>query len=463
MPDVTVSNDGPYPQINVQIVPEKPSFTANTTVNQLTVENTGDYPSLNLNTGTQYPSLTILPPREIILGGGGGGGGAAGADGAQGTQGTQGTQGIQGLQGIMGIQGDPGDRYKTTSSTSITVGGLTSVTLTVADNNLAYTPKQEVIIVSTANSAVYFNAIVTSYSGYTLIVSVTSQVGSGTYTAWAINLTGLQGPAGNTGATGSISINEQLFDQNTGITKSSSFVTGTSGLARKLVFLAQDGSLTFDFIRNYDVFNPADLSFAISSFTTNISSNNLIGTGNFSLNSKTATIAYTAVSVPTGLTLSISSGFGFPITVNSPYTSYAFTSAAGVTYTTPPQTITLTATARDGSGSSSVATTNFSFINNIYYGLSTLTSLTSPGVVALTAVLQNSKAYSFTITSGAGQYVYYAYPSRLGTATFTVGGFAGGFELPVTLSVTNSNGYAENYYIYRSTNANLGTRNVVVT
>jgi hypothetical protein len=189
----------------------------------------------------------------------------------------------------------------------------------------------------------------------------------------------------------------------------------------------------------------------------------LIGSGNFSLNTRTATIAYTAVSVPTGLTLSISSGFGFPITVNSPYTSYAFSSAAGVTYTSPPQTITLTATARNGSGSSSVATTTFSFINNIYYGVSSLTSLTSPDVIALTSVLQNSKSYTFTITSGVGQYVYYAYPSRLGTATFTVGGFAGGFEPPVTLSVTNSNGYAENYYIYRSTNANLGTRNVVVT
>lgn len=462
MPDVTVSNDGPYPQINVQIVPEKPSFTANTTVNQLTVENTGDYPSLNLNTGTQYPSLTILPPREIILGGGGGGG-AAGKDGAQGTQGTQGTQGLQGIQGLVGLQGDAGDRYKTNSSTSLTVGALSSVTLTVTDNNLAYTPKQEVIVVSTANTAVYFNGVVSSYSGYTLILSVTSQTGSGTYDSWAINLTGLQGPAGNTGATGSISINEQLFDTNTGITKSSNFVNGTSGLARKLVFLAQDGSLTFDYIRNYDVFNPADLTFAISSFTTTIPSNNLIGSGNFSLNTRTATIAYTAVSVPTGLTLSISSGFGFPITVNSPYTSYAFTSAAGVTYTSPPQTITLTATARNGSGSSSVATTTFSFINNIYYGVSSLTSLTSPDVIALTSVLQNSKSYTFTITSGVGQYVYYAYPSRLGTATFTVGGFAGGFEPPVTLSVTNSNGYAENYYIYRSTNANLGTRNVVVT
>jgi len=462
MPDVTVSNDGPYPQINVQIVPEKPSFTANTTVNQLTVENTGDYPSLNLNTGTQYPSLTILPPREIILGGGGGGG-AAGTDGAQGTQGTQGTQGLQGIQGLVGLQGDAGDRYKTNSSTSLTVGALSSVTLTVTDNNLAYTPKQEVIVVSTSNTAVYFNGIVSSYSGYTLILSVTSQTGSGTYDSWSINLTGLQGPAGNTGATGSISINEQLFDTNTGITKSSNFVNGTSGLARKLVFLAQDGSLTFDYIRNYDVFNPADLTFAISSFTTTIPSNNLIGSGNFTLNTRTATIAYTAVSIPTGLTLSISSGFGFPITVNSPYTSYSFTSAAGVTYTSPPQTITLTATARNGSGSSSVATTTFSFINNIYYGISSLISLTSSDVIALTPVLQNSKSYTFTITSGAGQYVYYAYPSRLGTATFTVGGFAGGFEPPVTLSVTNSNGYAENYYIYRSTNANLGTRNVVVT
>jgi hypothetical protein len=78
--------------------------------------------------------------------------------------------------------------------------------------------------------------------------------------------------------------------------------------------------------------------------------------------------------------------------------------------------------------------------------------------------LQNSKTYTFSINAGSGEYVYYAYPSRLGTATFTVGGFANGFStIPSTLSVTNSNGYSENYYIYRSSNANLGSNTVVVT
>ena len=56
----------------------------------------------------------------------------------------------------------------------------------------------------------------------------------------------------------------------------------------------------------------------------------------------------------------------------------------------------------------------------------------------------------------------YALPTRLGTVTFTVGGFTGGFEAPETLSITNVNGYAENYYVYRSTNKNLGTVSVVV-
>jgi hypothetical protein len=462
MPDITVSNDGSYPTLNVQVAQQTPSFIANPNVTQVTVEDAGEYPSLTVTTGSQYPTLIITPPQEIIIGGGGGSS-VAGRDGAQGTQGTQGSQGIQGIQGIRGLQGNPGDRYSTKSATSLTVGSLTTVTMTVSDNDLAYIPKQEVVVVSSVDPNVYFNGTVVSYSGYTLVINVTSQTGSGTYSAWGVNLTGIQGPPGNTGATGSISINEQLFDQNTGITKTASFTTGTSGLARKLVFLAQDGSLTFDYIRNYDVFNPADLTFAISSFTSNISSSNLIGSGNFSLNSKTATIAYSAVSIPTGLTLSISSGFGFPITVSSPYTSYNFTSAAGVTYSSPPQTITLTATARNASGSSSVATLNFSFINNIYYGVSSNTTLTSAEVIALTPVLQNSKSYTFTVTPGEGQYIYYAYPQRLGTVIFTVGGFPGGFNIPVSLSVTNSNGYAENYYIYGSINPSLGSTTVVVT
>jgi len=60
------------------------------------------------------------------------------------------------------------------------------------------------------------------------------------------------------------------------------------------------------------------------------------------------------------------------------------------------------------------------------------------------------------VTTGSGEYMLFAFPKRLGIPTFWVGGFEGGFEDPETVSVTNVNGYTEDYYAWRSTNSNLG-------
>lgn len=92
------------------------------------------------------------------------------------------------------------------------------------------------------------------------------------------------------------------------------------------------------------------------------------------------------------------------------------------------------------------------FANNIYYGVATdLTDITS-----LDSVLSNDAERSVEVTAGSGEYIVYALPSRLGEVDFFVGGFEGGFEAPVTQSITNDSGHTESYYVYRSTNANLG-------
>lgn len=75
--------------------------------------------------------------------------------------------------------------------------------------------------------------------------------------------------------------------------------------------------------------------------------------------------------------------------------------------------------------------------------------------------LSNSKSKTFSVTAGAGEYIIFAYPTRLGTATFTVGGFEGGFQSPETVSVTTASGYTENFYVYRSQNSGLGSTTVV--
>ena len=92
---------------------------------------------------------------------------------------------------ITGTSTDPvinslSDRYKTTSTTSNTIGNG-SKTFTVAAN-LSYIPLQEVLVVF--DSSNHMHGAVTSYSGTTLIVDINHHTGSGTYTSWTINLDG---------------------------------------------------------------------------------------------------------------------------------------------------------------------------------------------------------------------------------------------------------------------------------
>lgn len=108
-------------------------------------------------------------------------------------------------------------------------------------------------------------------------------------------------------------------------------------------------------------------------------------------------------------------------------------------------------------------TVSITFCNNIYYGVgSTEGGFDSAFVTGLSKKLQTAKAYDFTVNPTA-QYIYYAVPTRLGTVSFKVGGFEGGFEAPETVSVTNGSNYTENYYVYRSTNKITGSTTVDVT
>lgn len=123
-----------------------------------------------------------------------------------------------------------------------------------------------------------------------------------------------------------------------------------------------------------------------------------------------------------------------------------------------------TLNATDGTDNDTEAITYY-FYNRRFWGISTVASgYTEANVEGLANnELSNSRAKTFSVTAGASDYIIYAYPSRLGSATFTVGGFEGGFQSPETVSITNASGFTENYYVYRSTNVNLGTTSVVVS
>lgn len=102
------------------------------------------------------------------------------------------------------------------------------------------------------------------------------------------------------------------------------------------------------------------------------------------------------------------------------------------------------------------------FYNGIYYGKSNSSSYNAALINSLTKVLSDSKARTVTVNAVTGEYIFYCLPTRLGTPSFNVGGFDGGFSKVATVNFTNSDSFAENYDIYKSDNANLGNTTVVV-
>lgn len=104
------------------------------------------------------------------------------------------------------------------------------------------------------------------------------------------------------------------------------------------------------------------------------------------------------------------------------------------------------------------------FLNGVYYGATSLPgTLDSSFILSLSRNLSASRIASFTVNAAAGQYIWYALPVSIGKCAFKVGGFDGGFTLVDTIAFTNASGHTENYYVYRSDNAGLGSTTVSVS
>ncbi len=102
------------------------------------------------------------------------------------------------------------------------------------------------------------------------------------------------------------------------------------------------------------------------------------------------------------------------------------------------------------------------FLNRAYYGSA---ALTDGAVVTETFIKSlpgldwdnDSAKRKVDYLNGANEYMWYAYPARLGDVTPVVGGFTGGFYLYDTIEIENASGYTETYKVYRSSNVISGT------
>lgn len=114
---------------------------------------------------------------------------------------------------------------------------------------------------------------------------------------------------------------------------------------------------------------------------------------------------------------------------------------------------------KSGLGSSTLTTsTTSNTINNIWYGVSTTgSSFTAAAITGLTSTgPSNIPTRTIYPVAAANQYVVYALPVRLGTVSFWVGGFKGGFnDTPEVVWIINVNGHQEPYNVYASINMGL--------
>ena len=124
------------------------------------------------------------------------------------------------------------------------------------------------------------------------------------------------------------------------------------------------------------------------------------------------------------------------------------------------KTFTLMATDERKTFSKSIS---FNFKHGRYWGVNAKEILNNSDIASLNKELSNGRGKTFTVSCGEGLYIYYCYPMSWGAATFSVGGFVGGFELVDTVSFSNSHDYASDYYVYRSTNHSLGNTTVTVS
>lgn len=156
----------------------------------------------------------------------------------------------------------------------------------------------------------------------------------------------------------------------------------------------------------------------------------------------------------------------YPATVLTPFTSLdgpAINRGAAVGEWV---SFTVTATVDGQSKTRDVAIT---YVNERLWGISTVDDIDTAAEIdtfrtAQSKELSNSRAKTFAVTAGAGEYIYYLIRDALGTPNFNVGGFDGGFtKVGENVSWTNPRGFVENYDVWRSINPSLGTTTVVVT
>lgn len=175
-----------------------------------------------------------------------------------------------------------------------------------------------------------------------------------------------------------------------------------------------------------------------------------------------ASPAFTAVHslTPTSLVLTNNDNGEAKSVVGTPT---SFTSSQNYTKNAP-VSVTFTLTGSDGI-TPSVATRAITWCNRIYYGAAVPGVFNEAFIEALTtSSLQTNGNRTFTLAATATQKKYFAFPTRLGSAVVVIGGFTYSWTvISTTISVTNSDGFTENYTLIENENLGVSSETIAVT
>ena len=119
---------------------------------------------------------------------------------------------------------------------------------------------------------------------------------------------------------------------------------------------------------------------------------------------------------------------------------------------------TYTLTVSDGV-TTPTATTSVAFSWRRYWGTSANTNLSNSAILGLTNELSSTLSKTWTATPNL-EYIFYAYPSSWGPASFIVNTFNSTSWTLTIQSVTNTLGAVNTYNVYRSNNILLGSYNI---
>lgn len=140
--------------------------------------------------------------------------------------------------------------------------------------------------------------------------------------------------------------------------------------------------------------------------------------------------------------------------------------SAKVTGISSRSSYTVSGTRADGKKETKSATASVYFYNKYYFGCAadpnTIDSNFIKGLTFESGWASSRQTFTTTPTVNTGEYIWYAYPAKLGASTFKMNGFNGGFKDVQTVSFTNDSGYTESYYVYRSVESGLGSIEIQV-